>query len=117
MSDNITIYRDTSKAPTADEALMASRVAASLDREYPGYRWQIAVRDGIAIVRNAALDPEFGYVIHLGREHAPLEKAAIRAAGEILERHGLDRHRFDGAGYAVAAGRAARGHYGDRSEA
>lgn len=114
---NITVYRDIAGAPTADEALVASRVASTLDREYPGYRWQIAVRDGLAIVRNAALDPTYGYIIHIARENAPLEKAAVRAAGEILERHGLDRHRFDGAGYAEAAGHAARGIYGDRSEA
>jgi hypothetical protein len=107
--EGVTIYRDTSKEPTPDEVLSAGRAAAQLDREYPGYRWQIALRDGIAIVRNAALDPDYGYIINLARENAPLEKVVTRAAGEILERTGLSRQRFDEDGYTEAARAAAKG--------
>lgn len=107
--NNVSTYRDVSGEPTSDEVLSASRVAAELDRQYPGYRWQIALRNGIAIIRNAALDPDYGYIINLARENAPLEKAATRAAGEILERTGLRRDRLDAAAYAEAAGQAAKG--------
>lgn len=107
--EHVSIYRDVSGQPTPDEVLSASRVAAELDRQYPGYRWQIALRNGIAIIRNAALDPDYGYIINLARENAPLEKAATRAAGEILERTNLRRSSFDAAAYAEAAGQAAKG--------
>ena len=104
--EHVSIYRDVSSQPTPDEVLSAARVAAELDRQYPGYRWQISLRNGIAIIRNAALDPDYGYIINLARENAPLEKAATRAAGEILERTGLRRNGFDATAYAEAAGQA-----------
>jgi hypothetical protein len=105
MTENINVYRDTSKMPTPDEVNMASRAAATLDSHYKGYKWQVALRDGIAIVRNQALSPDHGYFINLSQE-PDFERAVMRAGGEILERSKIARNRFDLSAYADAADKA-----------
>ncbi len=105
-SENVTIYRDVAGIPTPTEINMASRAAAQLDSHYKGYRWQVAVRDGIAIVRNPALSADMGYVINLSDPSITFENAIMRAGGEILERHNLRRGNVDIAAYAEEANKA-----------
>tara|TARA_B100000242_G_scaffold264461_1_gene212008 strand:+ start:2424 stop:2816 length:393 start_codon:yes stop_codon:yes gene_type:complete len=105
-SENVTIYRDVAGVPTPTEMNMASRAAAQLDKHYTGYRWQVAVRGAVAIVRNPALSADMGYFINLNDPSVTFEDAIMRAGGEILERHNLRRGNVDVAAYAEEASKS-----------
>ena len=105
-SENVTIYRDVAGVPTPTEMNMASRAAAQLDKHYTVYRWQVAVRGAVAIVRNPALSADMGYFINLNDPSVTFEDAIMRAGGEILERHNLRRGNVDVAAYAEEASKS-----------
>jgi len=105
-SENVTIYRDVDGVPTPTEMNMASRAASQLDKHYKGYRWQVAVRGAVAIVRNPALSADMGYFINLNDPSVTFEDAIMRAGGEILERHNLRRGNVDLTSYAEEASKS-----------
>jgi len=105
-NDNVTIYRDVAGVPTPTEMNMASRAASQLDKHYKGYKWQVAVRGAVAIVRNPALSSDMGYFINLNDPSVTFEDAIMRAGGEILERHNLRRGNVDLTSYAEEASKS-----------
>ncbi|MGH2721615.1 MAG: hypothetical protein ACRDJO_08435 [Actinomycetota bacterium] len=82
---------------TADLA-MAKRLAEVLDKHYPGHTWAVNVdsKQGIATVQNLRLSGRWGFYLKLRdlTYHDEIEREAMRAGGELLERYGLQRGRF-----------------------
>jgi hypothetical protein len=84
---------------TAAEHAMAMEISRVLTRHYPGHAWAVFVngKGGIAYVMNFQITAKMGFVLHLSNLDSPNELAAraIRAGGEYLERHRIDRGRAD----------------------
>ena len=86
---------DDDHAKVAQEQMrIASAIGARLIRAYNNRQWKVIVdiKGGMLIIGCDSLSNNKGYHIHMkGRLLDDLEDAAIRAAGEILERHNLSR--------------------------
>jgi hypothetical protein len=74
---------------TANEMVMARTVAEALNKHYPGHLWAVAVEDARLIIKNLYLSGEWGFVIIIPEIYSisSLEKQAINAGGELLERY------------------------------
>lgn len=73
---------------------IAQAVGARLVRAYNNRQWKVIVdiKGGIMIVACDSISNNKGYHIHMAhRPLSELEDAAVKAAGEILERHNLSR--------------------------
>jgi hypothetical protein len=80
------------------EQWIAMRVGTVLMRHYNQREWkvQVDVEAGLMIVGCDSICNFKGYHIYLDKTIDELEKRAIMAAGEILERHNISRSkRFD----------------------
>lgn len=78
------------------EMWIAKRVGEVLMKVYDQRQWgvEVDVDNGVLIVTCPSLSLTKGYHIHLGRYNMhELQTRAVRAAGEILERHGITRAR------------------------
>lgn len=88
----------------ANDLLVAKHVSDVLLKHYPGHAWMVHVdgKQGIIIVRNQMLNMQWGYVIKTADVFSAtdLDKKAMHAGGEILERFSLKRGRFDGETWA-----------------
>lgn len=76
----------------------AARIGHILAKSYPGHGWQVEVdtANGVANIFNAHMNPIMGYRLKLKEVHLPtLDQQIIRIGGEVLERFGLSRERFD----------------------
>lgn len=94
------------KVDGIDETL-ALELSALLDKHYPGHQWAVHVNsEGRVIdIRNLAISGYYGFRILMTRKteggimydpsHEELKKEAVMAGGEILERAGLKRGKFD----------------------
>ncbi len=86
---------DEDHAKVAQEQMrMASAIGVRLVRAYNNRQWKVIVdiKGGMLIIACDSLSNKKGYHIHMkGRPLQELEDAAVRAAGEILERHSLSR--------------------------
>ncbi len=77
-----------------EQMRIASAIGARLVRAYNNRQWKVIVdiKGGMLIIGCDSLSNNKGYHIHIkGRLLVDLEDAAVRAAGEILERHSLSR--------------------------
>ncbi len=77
-----------------EEMRMAKAISARLVKAYNNRQWKIMVdiKNGMLIIACDSISNNKGYHIHMkGVLLHDLEEKAIRAAGEILERHGLSR--------------------------
>jgi predicted urease superfamily metal-dependent hydrolase len=84
------------------EFWVASQIGRVLQQHYPKFRWHIEVNavTQIVIISAPSIAANKGYHLHLHRYTIDqLQKKAIAAAGEILERHGIAR----GVGVSVEA--------------
>lgn len=73
---------------------LCKRVAAVLDRHYPGWLWAIRPDEGGGIVDifSMRIDAEWGYTLHTARLQEDVDlRSVIVAGGEILERYGMPR--------------------------
>jgi hypothetical protein len=81
------------------EFYTAQKIGVKLMQAYPQRKWGVAVNAsvGSVAVTCPSLHATHGMVIHMaGKNLHDLEVAAVRAAGEILERFGISRQRvFD----------------------
>lgn len=88
----------------ANDMVQAKHIGDVLARHYPGHAWMVHVdgKQGIAIVRNQMLNGQWGYVIRLTDiiSASDLDRVAMLAGGEILERFKLRRGAFDGESWA-----------------
>jgi hypothetical protein len=94
-----------------NDVILAKQIADVLVEHYPGHPWMVHVdsAQGVAYVREQILSMRHGYVIRLPDIYSAsqLVQAAMRAGGEILERFGMTRGRFDGEQWAGLATNAA----------
>jgi hypothetical protein len=77
---------------------LARQILDVLNSHYPGYVWLVKVDDvgGVASVFNLHLSATYGYILHLDniqQSSRMLKLASLRAGGELLERHNLNRGR------------------------
>jgi hypothetical protein len=69
-----------------------------LQKHYPGHLWAVQINEcgHVLYVFNHALHSRWGYVLRTVEvEHDPSRRCFLRAGGEILERFGMPRGRFD----------------------
>jgi hypothetical protein len=85
---------------------MAKTLAEALTKAYPGHAWAVNVegRTGLITIRDLYLSGQYGYVLKIGQVYSisSLERDAVRAGGEILERFRFDRSQFKAEQYADA---------------
>ena len=91
-----------------DEAanmMMAKACTDHLLRHYPGHMWlaNADIRNGIINIFNPRVSTRYGYtlVVEDWLQQNVVGKEIMRAGGEILERAGLRRGRFDPVEYAA----------------
>lgn len=78
----------------AEQYRIAQAIGARLVKAYNNRQWKVVVDidNGILIIGCDSLSNNKGYHIHIvGKTLHDLEEQALRAAGEILERHGVSR--------------------------
>lgn len=79
-------------------AILTKRYGEALEKKYPGWLWTINPDEdgGVIYIYSLRLSGEYGFVLKTGEvENDAHEKAAIRAGGEILERYGIRRGKYD----------------------
>ena len=90
---------------TANDMVMAKSIGDVLQVAYPGHAWMTYVsgRQGIAVIRNMMLSANWAYLIRLPEMYSSswLDDQARKGGGEILERFGMARGRFDGEKWAA----------------
>ena len=73
---------------------LAKAVGDALQAVYPGHLWTVSVDGGCVVVRNMALEGQWGFVLHAHRlVNEDMRKAVIKAGGELLERFNVSRGR------------------------
>lgn len=81
-----------------DEQICAI-VGRELCTHYPGHAWRVDAdhRKGLVDILNLSLSGKYGFRIEMkGMFSAPdLQKLAMRAGGEILERYNVSRSEFN----------------------
>lgn len=76
----------------------AKQVGEALNEAYPGHLWCIYFHGRSMVVKNMAISPHYGMVMDDADHYSSssLKAAAIRSGGELLERAGMKRGRWDG---------------------
>jgi hypothetical protein len=79
----------------ANEFVMARNIAEKLHQQYPGHLWGVNITDAIIDVRNLALSGEWGFKLKVPAIYSAsdLDRQAVTAGGEILERFRVRRGR------------------------
>lgn len=92
---------DLTDDPTQEAADLATskQLADRLNNSFPGYLWAVHCqwKQGIAVIRNLSVSARYGYVLHILKawSSSELERQAVAAGGEILERYRLSRRAID----------------------
>jgi hypothetical protein len=104
MSDATLFDLDPDSSRNANDFIMARNLAEALHRHYPNHLWGVNVegRTGIISIKNLYLSGNWGYVLKMGAVYSisSLERDAVRAGGEILERFRMSRAQFQAQQYA-----------------
>lgn len=106
MSNEILSVAGTDDAELeAANMMMAEACCSALMKWYPGHFWAINadIRGGQIVVFNMHISQTHGYILNVDdwlQQHA-VTKALMVAGGEILERHGMPRGKFDADIYAT----------------
>lgn len=80
------------------DAYWAKRLGTALVKTYPRHGWSVEVdsNQGIVKIFNRHMSPIQGYLLKLKDLNvADAERQIVRIGGEILERFGLSRVRFE----------------------
>lgn len=105
-NDSATHFTRGTDDPELEAAnfMMAKAVTDRLMQHYPGHHWAVNanIRGGVINIFNMRISSKFGYqlVVHDWLQERVVADEVLRAGGEILERAGLRRGRFDAAEYA-----------------
>jgi len=93
---NIILERPEIHIPAADDLSLATRACELLDKQYPGYLWEVRLDEngGVLVIINKSLNEflsgtymNYGYTLHLSTVYNdPSLLCVMRAGGEILER-------------------------------
>lgn len=88
----------------ANDQNMAKTLCEVLQKHYPDHLWAVNVngRTGIITIRDLYLSGQWGYVLKIGAVYSisSLERDAVHAGGEILERFRMSRAQFRADQYA-----------------
>lgn len=89
---DLTTVEDLHQISTAKE------VAETLLQHYPGHLWAVAWQGGSIAVKNMNISGDYGFYIHPDATATASELAAkaVHYGGELLERAGLARGRWNG---------------------
>lgn len=88
---------------SAASVLLAKRIGDTLESLYPGWLWAIEVdeRGGVTTIRSLRLSGRWGWLVKtVDIQDDPRLKLIVKGAGEILERFGQPRGRYDYARWA-----------------
>ncbi|RKZ98530.1 MAG: hypothetical protein DRQ42_08725 [Gammaproteobacteria bacterium] len=80
------------------DAIWAARIGGELIKAYPGHGWEVVVdiKNGICNIFNRHMSPTVGYRLKLNEICLDtLTRDLVRIGGEILERFGLARDKFE----------------------
>lgn len=96
MSDILTIEDDGQ-----DDLRAAAQVACVLEAHYPGYLWEVSGLRGGGLFIKCGQTAHFGQYGYYIKEQdiysaSNLVSVAVNGAGELLERAGLPRGRWNG---------------------
>ncbi len=107
MTNALTHFDAGTDEPELEAAnfMMAKAVTDRLMQHYPGHHWAVNadIRGGVLNIFNMRISSTWGYVlvVHDWLIERVVADEVVRAGGEILERAGLRRGRFDAAAYAA----------------
>lgn len=91
---------------TTHDIATSKQIAERLNSTFPGYLWAVHCqwKQGVCIIRNLSVSAKYGYVLHIQQiwSASELDRRAVQAGGEILERYRLNRRAFDGDEYDSA---------------
>ena len=79
------------------EMWIAKALGTELVKAYPNRQWGVTVNTdcGLVVVTCPSLSVEKGYHLHMKKYSLRrLGEAAVKAGGEILERHGISRGKY-----------------------
>lgn len=82
----------------ASTVLLVKDIADKLERLYPGWLWAVQPdeRGGVINIFSMRLSMRWGYRLHTKNvQQDPHRRDAMRAGGEILDRFGMPRGRYD----------------------
>lgn len=77
----------------------AKSACAVLSKHYPLHIWAVGWAPGqTLIVKNMAMDGRYGFTIDCAKSHSAsdLDRLVMLAGGELLERTGMKRGKWDG---------------------
>lgn len=84
---------------TAEMEYKAKQVAEVLTKHYPDHLWMVGWLPGMTlVVKNMAIPGNYGYTIDAAKSFSASQLAhcAMLAGGELLERCGFSRGRWNG---------------------
>lgn len=90
---------------------LAKRIGEILVQAYPGHPWHIAITGGVLVIKHMKISAKMGMVLHYQKvvhDAKVLKHGIIIAGGELLERGGLTRGRYDGERIGNVEGIAAK---------
>lgn len=77
---------------------LAKLVGEALQGAYPDHLWAVAFQGGAIVVKNMAIPGNYGMILDRAEEYSAsaIKRHAILSAGELLERVGWKRGRWNG---------------------
>lgn len=80
------------------EMQKAQEVGEELNKHYPGHLWAVSWQGGVLVVKNLAISSHYGFQINYSDSFSAsdLAKIAVTAGGELLERAGMERGKWNG---------------------
>ena len=84
---------------TVEMEYKAKQVCETLSKHYPDHLWAVGwAPGGVLVVKNMAMDARYGYTIDAAKSFSSsdLAHSAMVAGGELLERMGMERGRWNG---------------------
>ena len=96
---DIQIVEHTPDAESEQMHLIAKLSAQKLNDHYPNHLWAVGWAPGMTLVIKHMLgDAKYGYTVDAAKAAtiSELERAVVMGGGELLERLGFDRKKWDG---------------------
>jgi hypothetical protein len=77
---------------------LCGRIGETLNRHYPNHLWAVSWQGGVCVVKNLAISAHYGFVLHPQKfaTSSEMDKAAVWAGGELLERAKMVRGKWEG---------------------